>query len=554
MSGRGAADAPGVRTLVVRCHDWPVVASGWSDPGGPGPHEPVVVLHANRVVAASPGARAEGVVEGQRRREAQARCPELVVVDHDPDRDARAFQSVAAVVQAFTPCLELSTPGVCALATRGPSRYFGGDAALAAQVHERVDELLAAHGWSGATGVGVADGPFAADLAAAATPATSVVAPGATPAFLAPCPITALASGLLRAGVVQGPAAADDLLDVFGRLGLRTLGALAALPPRDVVGRFGVAGQVAHRLARGLDDRPPDLRPLPPDLQVEAVLDPPAERVDTAAFMAKSLADELHGRLDGLGLACTRVTVRAETEHGETIERRWRHEGALSAGAIADRVRWQLDGWLNASVAERPTSGIALLVLAPDEVVAASGRQLGFWGGEARHDERAARAFARVQAMLGPDAVTVPEWRGGRGPGEQVGRVPVHAVDLGDRQLRPTVGAAAWAEPPWPGRVPSPSPATVLAERQPCEVVDADGQPVVVSGRGVASAAPARLSVRGGPWVAVEAWAGPWPADERWWDPGAHRRRARFQVVDAAGSAHLLALEGGRWWVEAVYD
>ena len=52
----------------------------------------------------------------------------------------------------------------------------------------------------------------------------------------------------------------------------------------------------------------------------------------------------------------------------------------------------------------------------------------------------------------------------------------------------------------------------------------------------------------------VVAWAGPWLADERWWDPPAHRRRARFQVVTADGRAHLLAIEGGCWWAEATYD
>ena len=52
----------------------------------------------------------------------------------------------------------------------------------------------------------------------------------------------------------------------------------------------------------------------------------------------------------------------------------------------------------------------------------------------------------------------------------------------------------------------------------------------------------------------VTAWAGPWPADERWWDPAAHRRRARIQVVLADGCAHLLSLEAGSWSVEATYD
>jgi protein ImuB len=62
------------------------------------------------------------------------------------------------------------------------------------------------------------------------------------------------------------------------------------------------------------------------------------------------------------------------------------------------------------------------------------------------------------------------------------------------------------------------------------------------------------VSVDGGPPAEVVAWAGPWPADERWWDAEARRRRARLQVVTAGAGAHLLALEAGRWWVEATYD
>ena len=242
-------------------------------------------------------------------------------------------------VEAFTPRLELSRPGVCALATRGPSRYFGGDAALASQIHRQVDAVLAERGWAGITRVGVADGPFAAELAAASTDELAaepvwVVAPGETPAFLAPLPITALAEGLARAGL-SGPggrADADGLIDVLARLGLRTLGDLAGLAAPDVIARFGLEGQLAHRLAQGLDPQLPDTRLPPPHLVVEALLDPPVERVDAAAFTAKALADDLHAQLDRRGLACTRVAVLAETDHGESNQRLWRHEGCAVAG------------------------------------------------------------------------------------------------------------------------------------------------------------------------------------------------------------------------------
>jgi protein ImuB len=102
--------------------------------------------------------------------------------------------------------------------------------------------------------------------------------------------------------------------------------------------------------------------------------------------------------------------------------------------------------------------------------------------------------------------------------------------------------------------VPAPAPATVYVEPLAAEVVDTAGAAVVVTGRASASASPARLSIAGSRWVEVTAWAGPWPVDECWWDPPAHRRRARWQLVTAEGDAHLAAVESGRWVVEATYD
>jgi protein ImuB len=89
----------------------------------------------------------------------------------------------------------------------------------------------------------------------------------------------------------------------------------------------------------------------------------------------------------------------------------------------------------------------------------------------------------------------------------------------------------------------------VHTERRAVELVDAAGEPVRVSGRGLLVGTPARLGRDD-----VTGWAGPWPCEERWWDPAAARRAARLQVVLASGVAHLLALEAGRWTIEATYD
>jgi len=545
-----------VRTLVVRCTDWPVVAAGVAL------DVPAAVVHANRVVATSPSAREHDVVLHQRRREAQSRCPALVVLDHDPSRDARAFEPIVATLDALTPRVEITRPGQVAFPTRGPSRFFGGDQALAERAFAVISHALVgspdpgdlasapnrhrigadASVDGGAAGqaqvqVGIADGVFAAALAAETARPVRVVPPGGTPGFLAPLPMATLDR--------------PELVDVLGRLGLRTLGALAALPERDVLARFGTDGLAAWRLAGGLDERPPALAPPPVDLTVSVELDPPADTVAPAAFLARGLAEELHDRLWARGSACTRVVIGAETGHGDHLERVWRAEGALTAAAMADRLRWQLDGWIGGPARHRPTAGISRLWLTPDEVVPAGGRQLGFWGSDAATVDRASRAVARVQGLLGVGSVAVPEWRGSRDPATQIVLVEAEAVDL--TAERPGAHRDRVAAP-WPGRLPTPSPAWVHGEPTVAELVDGAGDQVLVSGRGALSAPPVLVSVAGGPWSEILAWAGPWPLEERWWDSARHRRRARLQLVTADGQARLLTLESGRWRVEATYD
>lgn len=514
-----------VRTLVVRCPDWPVIAAGVPL------SEPAAVFFANRVVASSPCARDEGVTANMRRREAQGRCPELVVLEHDPARDAREFEPLVAALDELTPRIEVSEAGRCAFPTHGPARYFGGDEPLARRAHALVSAVL---GDRGVVHVGVADGPFAALLAAGDT---AVVVPrGMSPTFLAPWPLSTLDR--------------PELVDVLRRLGLRTLGDFAGLPAHDVLARFANDGATAHRLASGFDERPPATRPPPPELAVQAMLEEPAERVDTAAFVGRALADELHATLSARGHVCTRLLIVAETEHGERLERLWRLDH-FTAGIVADRVRWQLDGWLNGTAAHRPTAGITLIRLVPDELATAAGRQLGFWGGGGGADERVVRALARVEGLLGPDAVRVPEWCGGRGPGEDVRLVPAGVVDLtGDRpSSRP-----AWRTEPWPGSLPAPSPATVAHHDVAVEVLDASGRRVHVTGRGDASAPPTQLQIGNRPPQRIVAWSGPWPVDERWWDDAGHRRLARFQVVTGDGVARLVIVERGHWKLAAVYD
>src|SRR6478735_4876565 len=90
-----------VRVLALWSPDWPVTAAAHA--ARVPPHQPAAVFVAGRVLACSAVARAQGVRRGLRRREAQARCPDLAVLTPDPDRDARAFEPVVAAVEELAP-------------------------------------------------------------------------------------------------------------------------------------------------------------------------------------------------------------------------------------------------------------------------------------------------------------------------------------------------------------------------------------------------------------------------------------------------------------------
>jgi protein ImuB len=545
------------RLAVVHCPQWPVVAAGCA------PDEAVAVVHANRVVARSVAAAAAGVRTGHRRREAQARCPQLRLVPHEPMVDARTFGRVAEAVADLVPRLEVAQPGVLLFATRGPSRYFGGDLAMAQRVGAVVAEAVQRFAGpveriAGACGVGVADGRFAAGVAArhaARYERPEVVAPGESPAFLAPLGLR----WLHEVGELD-----PDQVHLLSRLGLRTLGDLAALPEPDVLARFGWHGAAARRMAAGGDDRPPGSEDPPPGLVVEHHFDEPVQHLDAVVFAGRHLVDELVERLSSDGRVCTQFAAMAETEFGERSERMWSLSTGFGAAAMIERIRWQLDGWARATeavgapgtdehvAASVALSGVVLLRIEPTQVRADDGVQLGLWGGRTQADEWARRAATRLAGLVGDDRVVVPEWRGGRQPGDLYRFVPASLSSVFDGGGPVSPGVAPGVEP-WPGRLPTPSPAVVHPEPRPIEVVDAAGAAVGVSGRGAVSAPP--VAMRGGtePPVPVVAWAGPWVLDERWWDAARHRRVARFQLLLADGRALLAAIERRQWWLVAEY-
>ncbi len=414
--------------------------------------------------------------------------------------------------------MAFSGSGSRVLAVRGAARYFGSEQ----QAAERLIDAVAAAGSE--CQVGIADQLSTAVFAARAG---RVIGPGQDARFLSLLSIRQLAAEPSLSGPRRG-----ELADLLWRMGIRTIGQFAALSATDVASRFGADGAAAHRFARGAPERPPSGREVPPELEAVLLCDPPIDRIDAAAFAGRSLAGALHQALRAAGVGCTRLAIHAVTANAEELTRVWRCAEPLTEDATADRVRWQLDGWLsnrNAQVCS-PTAELTLLRLQAVEVVSAEALQLPLWGGLGEQDKlRARRALVRVQGLLGPEAVRVPVLSGGRGPAERITLTP-----LGDEP-------APQADPgqPWPGQLRKPSPAVLLDD--PVELLDAQGNPIRVTSRGMFSAEPARLTVRG-------------REDTLCWWAGQGGRTARAQVLLGSERALLLCYRQRRWYLEGSYE
>lgn len=532
------------RVVALWLPDWPVQAAHLaSATSRADPLSPVAVVGDSGVAACSPSARRAGVRRGQSRRHAEALCPELEVVEESAMRDAAEFEPVLQRLEAVAAGVEALRPGLAVVAARGVMRYYGGqDVAL--------EKLLDAAAVPGVDcNLGLADDIVTAILAARRG---VLVAPGVDE------------GKRFRAGISLVELRAESALEMpaelaksWQELGLRTLGDVAALPKRDIANRFGTQGARWHDLACHGEVRLVAPRSLPTGLAASyQSWENPLRRVDEASFVARSLAGQLHEQLFDHGYSCYRLAVVAQFSDGSEVRRVWRCTEPLAEQTTADRVRWQLDGWLNNRNRQRTQAddgddgcGIVELQLEPLDVVAAGTVKQDLWHGSDEALAKARRAAERVQGLLGSEAVQQPIMQGGRGPAERVG-----FVAFGEKPKNTKTGAA---DQPWPGAVLTPNPAiTPEAANAEVEVLDASGQSVGVTGRATMTAEPALVRY-GTKTYRVSSWAGPWPIDERWWVPDEARRAARMQVHavanDGAVAAWLLIGHAGAWKIEGAY-
>lgn len=538
------------RVTVLWFPDWPVYAVGQER--GWDVLAPAAVIAEHKVAACNSAARRAGVRIGMKQRHALAACPRMNVAPDDPQVHAAVHEEVVTALDSVSACVETIRPGLLAFPMHSLTAFYGSEEGaverlLDAAVRLRADCIA-----------GTSDDLVSAVWAARA--GRSIPA-GQAPRFIENLPISAMTVE----PALDGPYA---LVHTLQQLGMKYLRDFAALTRADVAARFGHAAVRWHRIASGEPDREVAPQSTVTPLEVRHNAEHPIANTETAAFVARHVAAKLHEELSVTGGACLRLAVRAyltppEDYDGPTvIERVWRCREPLTENDTAQRVRWQLDGWINRLSDVLHTDeeyhapvGVNCIELVPLDIVPSGTIDMPLWGGP---DEgiRAARAAAgRAQALIGMNAVLRPIHKGGRAV---AGRVAT--VSYGEDDPEEVTGLTTTR---WEGELLAPLPNLIgAAEENPrpshpaakIHVFDHVGEPIYVTGRGMMSSPPHHVHWGSQDYV-ITGWAGPWPVDEQWWAAGKRYARLQVSVSDSKGcpSAYLLVSKGKQWRIEATY-
>jgi protein ImuB len=324
----------------------------------------------------SPAAEVHGVRAGMRLGEAMARCPKLALVPPDPAGVAEAWERVLAELESIGAAVEPGAPGAVCFDASGLLGLHGGIDGVLRAVRRAVHRPAR---------LAAAPSRFAALAAAARTRARKPSTVHFAAPFLAPLPIDLL-------GLDERVAA---LVEPLERLGVRTLGELAALPRAKVSDRFGMPGITAWELARGDGDAPLPRRPVQ---RLRERLDLPESSSGPALERALALlVDRLLARRERRGQTIRAAVLEATLVEGGT----WR-ERVVFREALADPVRMRLV--LIPRLAGLPAPAEALSVVVERFGPAAADQPSLLEDSIAVRRARLREAVRQARVAAGPDA------------------------------------------------------------------------------------------------------------------------------------------------------
>jgi protein ImuB len=338
-----------------------------------------------RVGEVSNAAEAFGVHAGMRLGEALARCPSLALIPPDPMGVADAWEKVIARLESVGAAVETTAPGLAYFDAAALARLHGGRGASDPAAVLRARAAGGPPPWLAGV-VGAVRTALRLPARIGAGPSRFCALAGASRARSRRAELVDGAAGLAAEPValLRHRPEVERLVDPLERLGIATLGALAALPRPTVADRFGRAGELAHDLAHGRDS---ELRPRRPGEVLEEVLELPESASGVQLERALVLlVDQLLARRERRGRTLRAVVLGARLVEGGT----WR-ERVVFREALADAARMRL------------VLGQRLVLLpAPAESLRLAVERFGppHAGAKALFDDRAAQRAARLREAI----------------------------------------------------------------------------------------------------------------------------------------------------------
>jgi nucleotidyltransferase/DNA polymerase involved in DNA repair len=329
----------------------------------------------------SAAAEAFGVRRGMPMGEALARCPALALVPPDPAGVAEAWEEVLARLEGIGAGVAPGRPGEVCFDADGLRGLHGGTARGVLAATGRALRRPARLG----AGPGAFCALTAASRARVVRPVLVEGGPDRARAWLAP----------LEVGLLALCSRAAELVEPLERLGISTLGALAALSRDAVADRFGRPGLHAHDLARGHDE---PLRPRRPfEVLRESLELPEAVSGPQLEHALGLLVDRLLARRERRGRTLRAVAVTAVLVEGGT----WR-ERVTFRESLSDPRRMRLA--LAPRLARLPAPAEALR-LAAESFGPPVGDQRPLLDEDAAvRDARLREAVRQTRALAGADA------------------------------------------------------------------------------------------------------------------------------------------------------
>lgn len=268
-----------------------------------------------RLWQVSPLARRAGVRPGMTVNQAIGLCATLKLFEPDPVHYDEQFARLVAALVTVSPVVEPAELGRVFVGTDGLEGLYGGPEEIVDKIQMRIADCELRIGNSSvesaianpqsAIRVGWGKGKFVSWVAATrARPGEAVIVPpGEERKFLAAQALAALPLD-------------PDTHRRLRQLGIRTLGALSALPEEAVVSQFGRAGRRLWRLAAGRDSGPVVGRAAPEPITAELMFFSPVAGRGLLELALDRLIERALKDPRRIGWRVQTVRARAALEHG----------------------------------------------------------------------------------------------------------------------------------------------------------------------------------------------------------------------------------------------